>query len=189
MKKKSEKITEKQAEELLKKYAPDLKTYQKILQHSQAVKRVALTFAQAIQKQGHKVDLNLIKTGSLLHDLGRFTCPPKTKDSLKHGFLGGKILRKEGLPQHARIAETHLGAGISKEEIIQQKLPLPKRNFLPRTIEEKIIAYVDNLVFGDRLGTVQEVVERFKKEIPSALPRLIKLHNEIEKLRGGLQFL
>lgn len=182
------KLTETQAKNILKKYAPDSKLFQVVLQHGKAVQRVALSIAKAVKKRGHKVDLDLIKTASLLHDIGRFSCPPKTESSIKHGIAGAKILRKEGLPKHAKIAETHLGAGITKEEIIKQKLSLPKKDCLPKTIEEKIIAYADNLVFGDRLGTISEVVERFRKEFPySARQRLIKLHNEIEKLRGGLQ--
>lgn len=188
MKKRGKKLTVQQAEKILEEYAPDSKTFQLVLQHSKAVQNVALSLAKAIKKRGHKVDLELIETGSILHDLGRFSAPPKTKESVKHGIIGAKILRKKGLLKHAKIAETHLGAGISKEEIIKQKLPLPKRDFLPKTVEEKIIAYVDKIVFGDRLGTISEVVERFEKEgLPhSARQRLIKLHNEIEKLRGGL---
>jgi uncharacterized protein len=182
------KISEEQAKTLLEKYAPSSKICHVVFQHGKAVQKAALSIAQAIKKRGHKIDLDLIKTASILHDIGRFTCPPKTKLSIKHGIAGGKILRKEKLPKHAKIAETHLGAGITKQEIIKQKLPLPKKDFLPKTIEEKVIAYVDNIIFGDRLAQVSEVVERFKKELPySALQRLIKLHNEIEKLRGGLQ--
>lgn len=181
------KLTEKQAVALLKKYAPDSRTFQLVLQHSKAVQNVALNIVAGLKKQGHKVDLELIKTAAILHDLGRFKYPPGKKDEIKHGIAGGKILRKEGLPKLARIAETHLGAGISKAEIIKLKLPLPKKDFLPQTIEEKLIAYVDNIVFGDKVGTILEVAERFEKEnLPySARQRLIKLHNEIERLRGG----
>jgi len=187
--KKTGELTEQQAEALLKKHAPNSKTFQIIFQHGKAVQRAALSIAKAIKKQGHKINLNLIKTASILHDIGRFKYPLTAEGQIKHGAAGGEILRKEGLPKHAGIAETHIGAGISKQEIIKQKLSLPKKDFLPKTTEEKIIAYVDNITFQDRLGTISEVVKRFKKEhLPySTLQRLIKLHNEIEKLRGGLQ--
>jgi len=183
------KLTEQQALTLLKNHAPNSKAYQTLLQHSKAVQKVSLVIAQAIQKQGHKVNLNLIKTASLLHDIGKFKLPPKSKDSFQDGIIGGKLLRKEGLPQHARIAETHLGAGLTKQQIIKLKLPLPKKDFLPKTIEEKIIAYVDNIIIEDRLASISEITAKLKKEIPWSLPQLIKLHNEIEKLRGGLQTL
>lgn len=188
MKKRSGKLTEEQAEKILKKYSPDVKTFRNILRHGKAVKKAALSIAKAIKKRGHKVDLELIKTGSLLHDIGYFVVKWDSKDFLRHGVEGAKILRKEGLLKHAKIAERHIGAGLTKDEITKQKLSLPKKDFLPKTIEEKIICYADKLVFEDRIATVSEIVEKFKrKNLPySARQRLVKLHNEIEKLRGGL---
>tara|TARA_Y100000310_G_C20675845_1_gene812985 strand:- start:229 stop:834 length:606 start_codon:yes stop_codon:yes gene_type:complete len=189
----NEKITEKEAHAILKKYCNEHggtgKDYQNILQHGVAVKKTALVIAKAIQKKGHKVDLDLIKTGSILHDIGYFKAHWKGPDSIRHGVEGSKMLRKEGLLKHAKIAENHIGPGLTKEDIIVQKFKLPKRDFLPMTIEEKIICYVDKLVFHDRLGTLQEVVDKFerKKLPPAATKRLIQLHNEIEKLRGGVQ--
>ncbi|MFC1801711.1 HD domain-containing protein [Nanoarchaeota archaeon] len=184
-------ITEKQAIELLKKYAPNNSIFQRVYQHCKTVQKAALAIAQEIQKNGKKVDLELIKIGSLLHDIGRFQVPPKHEKSLQHGMLGGKILRKEGLIKLARICERHIGAGITKEEIIKFKLPLPKKDLLPKSIEEKIVNYADDLVFSDRIATLSEVVKKYKKEVPSpkALKRMIDLHNEIEKLRGGTYFL
>ncbi|MBW2963553.1 HDIG domain-containing protein [Candidatus Woesearchaeota archaeon] len=184
------KITEKQAVELLKKHAPSNSVFQKVYQHCKMVQKIALSLAQEIQKNGHLVDLEFIKIASLLHDLGRFQAPPKSEKSLQHGIIGAKILRKLGLPRYALLCERHLGAGITKEEIIKYKLPLPKKDLIPKTIEEKIITYADDLV-GDRILTVSEVVQRFKKEIknPEALKRMVRLHNEIEKLRGGTYFI
>ena len=43
----------------------------------------------------------------------------------------------------ALICERHVGAGISADEICSKRLPLPKRNLLPVTIEEQIICYAD----------------------------------------------
>lgn len=186
---KKEKITESEAKELLKKYSSGDEDYKNILEHGLAVKKAALILAKAIKKNGHKVDLDLIKTGSILHDIGYFKAHWKSKDFIRHGVEGGKILRKELLPKHAKIAENHIGPGLIKEEIIVQKFNLPQKDFLPKTIEEKIICYIDKLVFHDRLGTLKEVVDKFeRKNLPqTAKARLIKLHNEIEKLRGGSQ--
>lgn len=184
---KKEKITEKEAKELLKKYSVDKKGFDMVLEHSQAVKNIALIIAKEIKKRKHPVDLNLIKIGSLLHDIGRFKYPPWDKKMIRHGYWGGQILRKEGLLKEAKIAERHLGAGISKEEIIKGKLFLPKKDFLPKTIEEKVIAYVDNLIFQDRLGEILEVADKFKGLPVSVKKRLVQLHNEIEKLRGGVE--
>ena len=181
------KLTEKEAKALLKKYSTSIEDYRNILKHGLAVKKAALILAKAIVKKGHKIDLDLIKTGSILHDIGYFIASWNGPDFIRHGVEGGKILRKEGLPKHAKIAENHIGPGLIKEEIVACKFKLPKKDFLPKTIEEKIICYIDKLVFDDRLGTLKEVVEKFeRKKLPrTAKERLIKLHNEMEKLRGG----
>jgi len=164
-------MNEKQAIALLKKYSKgDEKVFKLVLNHSKAVQKVALDLSKNIPG----IDLNLIKIGSLLHDIGRFGCPPRTELSIRHGIRGAEILRKEGYKELARIAERHLGAGISKEDIEEQNLNLPKRDFMPLTKEEKIIACADNFVFGKRIGTIEEVVRRFSKEVSPKIGKRAK---------------
>ena len=180
--------TEKEAIEILKKHAPNNTAFQGVLQHVKAVQRAALTIAEDIKAHGHNVDLEFIKIATLLHDIGRFQYLPGAAESYKHAYVGAELLRKEGLPESiARVAERHIGAGITAEEINSQNLDLPQKDFIPKTIEEKIICYADKLIFQDRLAPISKVVEKFEREMPShaALQRFIALHNEIEKLRGG----
>jgi len=173
-----EKITEKEAFALLQKYASNKKTYDIVLAHAKKVKQIALGFAKKIPH----VDLNFIATAALLHDIGRFRYPPG-KDSIKHGIAGAKILRKEGLPRHAFVAERHIGVGITKQDIMQQKLKLPLQEYVPKTTEEKIVSYADNLVFGNKKKTVQHVIKRYRKEVGDYLvPRILTQHKEIQKL-------
>jgi len=42
-----------------------------------------------------------------------------------------------------RVCSHHTGAGITKEEIAEQQLPLPQQDFMPETLEEKVICYAD----------------------------------------------
>ena len=94
-------------------------------------------------------DIEFIRTSAILHDIGIFmTHNPDIGcfgeyPYLAHGYLGREILKKEGFPKHALVCERHVGAGISKEEIIRNKLPLPQRDMIPLTIEEEIICYAD----------------------------------------------
>jgi uncharacterized protein len=171
-------LTEKKAIALLKRYAPDDKVFRIILAHSLAVKKAAVKIAQRIPM----ADVEFVKTAALLHDIGRFICPPG-KDSIKHGIAGAQILRKEGLPRHALVAERHIGVGITKEDIRRQKLPLPLKDYVPKSVEEKIVSYADNLVFGSRVKTVKDVIKRYRKEIGEYIvPRVIAQHEEIKKL-------
>jgi len=169
-------ITEKQAIELLKKHSSSKKVFEKILNHSLTVKKIALRVANNYS------DINLyqIKIGSLLHDIGRFFCFSE-KNKIKHGLVGAEILRKEGLLDIALITERHIGVGITREDIIKQKLDLPKKDFLPISKEEKIIAYADNLAFDKKEKTIQDVMKRFKKELGDEyVERILKLKKEIE---------
>ena len=185
-------MDKKQCIELLKKYAPNEESFKKVLDHSKAVQRAALRIAEDIIANGRHVDINFIITASLLHDIGRFQCPPGTKESIKHGIIGAGILRKEGLDErYALVCERHIGSGITKEDIQEQKLDLPLKDYMPESIEEKIITYADNLIFEgendtwDREGTIEQAIERYRKEVGEKLAqRTKKLHEEIERLRG-----
>ncbi|TYT75995.1 thiamine-phosphate kinase [Desulfobotulus mexicanus] len=118
-----------------------------LLQHSRMVARKALDAALQIMEEGP--DLNFIAEAALLHDIGiGLTHAPGIgchgKDAyICHGFLGHDILKKEGLPRHALVCERHTGTGLSKEEILKKKLPLPQRDMQPVSLEEEIICYAD----------------------------------------------
>ena len=180
-------ITEEEAVELLRKYSNNDESFNKVLNHSRAVQKLALEIVKEVKKN-HNININLIKIGSLLHDIGRFKC--YKENSIRHGLVGGEILSKEGLTKYARIAETHVGIGITRKDIEKQNLNLPLKDFVPETTEEKIISYADNLIFGKERSTIQKVIERFRNELgESYVERVIKMHNEIEKLRRRNNFL
>ncbi len=168
-------LSEKQAVELLKKHSSSEKSFANVLRHSQAVKSLALKIAG--RQTGKKIDKQLLRTAALLHDIGRFKCPP-WKNSAFHGLEGARILRKEKLPRHARVAETHLGSGITKREA--KKLGLPAKNYLPRTIEEKIICHADSLIAGSKVSQIRAVISRYKRYGKPSVKRALKLHKMLK---------
>jgi len=171
-------ITEKGAIALLRKYSTDGDSFDKVLKHVETVRKVALRIADEIPG----VNIQFISIGSLLHDIGRFDC--WKKDGIKHGIRGGEILRKEGLPEYALVAERHLGAGISKEDIKEQGLNLPLKDYMPVTKEEKIITHADNLVEQDREISLHEAVERYDKELGrKAADKIRNLAKEVEGMK------
>jgi len=181
-------MNEKQCIELLKKYAHDEEIFKKVLEHSKAVQKVALRIAEDIVANGHHVDIKFLIGACLLHDIGRFKTGKNGKDIIQHGVLGAEILRKEGLDErYTLVCERHLGSGISKEDIQEQGLDLPLKDYIPESIEEKIISYADSLIFGNREGTIEEVYERYRKEVGEKLvEKTKKLHEAVERLRGKL---
>ena len=178
-----EHLTEEEAIALLRKHATNEEAYAKILAHGRAVAARALEIGHEIA-QHHPVDLTLVKSAAILHDIGRFSCHDTA--AVRHGVAGAEILRSEGLPQHAAIAETHVGFGITRQDITEQHLDLPLADYVPKTLEQKIICYADKLIAGTRRISLKEVTERFCRELGEQyLKRIAHLHQEIEQLRGS----
>lgn len=108
----------------------------------------------------------------MLHDIGIFKCDAAgilcfgTEPYICHGRIGAELLRSEGFPRHARVCERHTGAGITKAQIIAQNLPLPQQDFLPETMEEKVICYADKFFSKthlDREKTIEQAENSLSK--------------------------
>lgn len=154
---------------------------QRVINHCISVTEVALRIVQSFNQRGFNVDFDLVEVGAILHDLGR----SKTH-SVEHGAIGGRLAREKGLPEYlARIIERHVGAGITEEEA--KKIGLPSGNYVPETLEEKIVSYADKIIEGDRQVDIELTVEKFARELGvdhPALDRLKALHGEIVDLIG-----
>lgn len=104
------------------------------------------------------VDRTFIEEAAMLHDIGIIFCnAPKIycfgpHSYIEHGYLGAELLRKEGLPKHALVAERHTGTGITMEQIEREELPIPEGNYCPQSLEEKIICYADKFYSKSHLG-------------------------------------
>jgi len=123
-------------EELIHRYYKDNPELENILmRHSSDVARRALRIAD--EHPEFEVDKNFLYEAAMLHDIGIiFVDAPTifcygTEPYIKHGLLGAELLRKEGLPAHARVAERHTGTGLTREEIERQSLPLPPADYVP----------------------------------------------------------
>lgn len=155
---------------------------EKVVQHCLTVERTSISIAKRILANGNKIDLQLVSVGALLHDIGR----ARTHD-IEHGVEGGKILRAIGLKDLAHFAENHVGAGIPAGEA--KKLGLPARDFIPATLEEKVVAYADKLVMGGRRTSYRRFLEWFKSKLGNnhpAIERLEELHREIQKMSSKI---
>ena len=152
-----------------------------VIEHCLAVRRVALRLAKEIKRKGVKIDVGLVGDGAALHDIGR-----ARTHGIAHGVEGGKILREMGLDRLAPFAENHLGGGIPAEEAAE--LGLPPRDFVPATLEEKVVAYADKLVEGSRVVSFERSVEEFRRKLGEGHPaigRLLRLHEEMKSLLGS----
>ena len=104
------------------------------------------------------VDVQFLEEAAMLHDIGiRWCHAPSifcegTEPYIKHGPIGADILRGEGYPRHARVAERHTGTGLPGLE--------------PETLEEQIVCYADKFYSKsrpDRVLTVAQAAESLEK--------------------------
>ena len=167
-----------QALELLKKYVPDKKT----IYHSERCAEVAYAMALRVRKNHPEIPLDpeKVRIGALLHDIGK-ALPGE------HEINSVEILKKEGYPWLAEIVyhsypyEILLLRGIERPE------------YLPTSLENKIVIYADYLIDPDGNSTtmeerIQEIKTRKKdqlqrmKALTLAEPRLFRLRDELEAL-------
>lgn len=116
------------------------------------------------------LDRQFVIEAAMLHDIGIFKCDAPgiycfgSEPYLIHGRIGAELLRAEGFPKHARVCERHTGTGITKEEIIRLNLPLPHEDFLPETMEEKVICYADKF-YSKTHPEVEKTIEQAERSL------------------------
>ncbi|HET9656826.1 MAG TPA: HDIG domain-containing protein [Kineosporiaceae bacterium] len=138
--------TDRQIRALHEKYAPTHDAFELVHTHCEIVCTVA---EQLAARCGLTVDIELVRVGSLLHDIGvyRQYGPSGEIDHttyVRHGVLGHELLRGLGFPEAVcRFCSCHTGVGISRADILAQGLPLPVADYLPESVEEELVSYAD----------------------------------------------
>ncbi|MEZ4600190.1 MAG: HDIG domain-containing protein [Syntrophotaleaceae bacterium] len=153
-----------------KYYPPGSDAHRILLKHSELVAAKATGIARALQ-----ADAVFVHEAALLHDIGiRFTAVPQIGCEgilpyLCHGIKGRELLDAEGFPRHALVCERHIGVGLTAAEISDRRLPLPARDMVPITLEERIVTYADLFFSKDpakadrekSVGQVRQSLARF----------------------------
>ena len=140
-----------------------------VIRHCIAVRDVAVKIARYAE-----ADVKLVEAGALLHDIGR-----SRTHSIFHAVEGVKIAKHLGLPiSIVKIIERHIGAGIPKEEAVL--LGLPAKDYIPETLEEKIVSHADNLTDGDKRQKIEDEINKaLRKGQKTHAERLMILHKEL----------
>ena len=142
---------------IIDKYYPADDALRRVLLHHS--RQVADRCLAIVKK--HKelpVDTQFLEEAAMLHDIGIYRCHAPsihchgTEPYIKHGPIGAELLRQEGFPRHARVAERHTGTGLPGLE--------------PETLEEQIVCYADKFYSKsrpDRVLTVAEAAQSLEK--------------------------
>ncbi len=129
-------------------YQKDSSLFHTLVNHSQIVTAKSLEIANSVSHLNP--DREFIKAAAMLHDIGIFLTRAESigcmgdNPYICHGYLGKKLLDKLLLPpEYGLVCERHTGAGITKKNIGSNDLPLPPRDMVPQSLEEKIICVAD----------------------------------------------
>ena len=142
---------------IINKYYPADDELRRVLLHHS--RQVADRCLQIVRKHRElPVDVQFLEEAAMLHDIGIYQCDAPSihchgsEPYLRHGPIGGDLLRQEGYERHARVAERHTGTGLPGYE--------------PETLEEQIVCYADKFYSKskpDRVLTVAQAAESLEK--------------------------
>jgi uncharacterized protein len=150
--------------EIISFFYPEDDEFRRLLiDHCMKVEKKAF---EILSESGVYADKTIVSNGALLHDIGIGKCHAPSifcKGELpyiRHGIAGAEMLRQYAkqygidLELYAAICERHTGSGLSAEDIKTQGLPLPEKDFLPQSTEEKLICLADK--FFSKSGSGKE---------------------------------
>ncbi|MBQ0073349.1 MAG: HDIG domain-containing protein [Prevotella sp.] len=119
-----------------------------LITHSKSVAELAVQICRNHPELN--ADEDFVYGAAMLHDIGIVKCDADgiscygTEPYICHGTLGAQMLRDMNVDErYARVCERHTGTGLTAESIRKQHLPLPEKDLIPQTIEEKIVCYAD----------------------------------------------
>jgi len=158
--------------ELLRKYqVPD-----NIKEHSLAVKQVAVELAKKLRSSGVKVNLELVASSALLHDIAKHICLEREQDK-KHPDKGAEILREEGYEKVARVVAQH-----GLDTVITGEL---------EGWEEKVVYYADKRVLETEVVSLKQRLNYLRQRYPDsrqlidrAAPLIRQLETELKEKIG-----
>ncbi|MCB0823208.1 MAG: HD domain-containing protein [Bacteroidales bacterium] len=140
--------------------------------YTHCIKVTELALEIAERKKDYQMDHDVIIACGMLHDIGIIkTNAPDIGcfgeyPYISHIYLGREMLEQEGFADIAPICERHVGTGLSKEDIIKSNFPLPHRDMLPITLEEKLICYADKFYSkSEKHLTTPRSLEEIRKKV------------------------
>ena len=130
----------------------------RIVKHCKTVAGVSRVVAEELARKGKPVDSRVVIAGALLHDIGR-----SRVQTVAHGLEGARILEGEGVDGNVvEVVRRHVGAGLDPAEA--KALGLPDLDYIPRTLEERVVCFADKMVDSDVVRPFDGEVQRFVKK-------------------------
>ena len=172
-------------------YTPGYPDHDLLVKHSKQVAELAVALGERYMKNhaDEIVDLEFVYETSMLHDVAIFKtnapgigCYGK-EPYIRHGILGRELLDEMGYPRHALVCERHTGSGISAEDVIAMSLPLPERDMIPLSIEEKLVCYADKFFSKSHVNRMKNI-KKVKTQLMRYGDGTMKRFEAMESLFG-----
>jgi molybdenum cofactor cytidylyltransferase len=145
----------------------------KLLRHSTAVAEVAAFLAAGMVRRGVDVDVTLVETAALLHDLDKMLGSDDPLKALGHGAAGAEWLREHGYEELAPAVASHpvmeLGTAATYEEWAERAGPAGR-----------IVTYADKRAQQDVLS-LEDRFARWHARYPDS-PKLDEAERRAERL-------
>lgn len=178
-------------EEIYNRHISNEELRQLLIAHSESVAEKALRVA-AESGIIDEIDPRFVTDAAMLHDIGvvRVNAPSihcfGDLPYICHGVAGAEILKSEGVGEcYGRVCLRHTGSGITPEEIVAQQLPLPAGNYMPVTLEEKLICYADKFFSKSSEPRTEKPLDRVIASMgrhgEGSLARFMELHKLFSK--------
>lgn len=167
--------------------------YDVLVIHSRQVAELAAQLCERVIAKGMPVDADFVYEAAMLHDIGIIKTDADgihchgTEPYIMHGTLGRKMLDEMGLYRHALVCERHTGAGLSVKDIESQNLPLPHRDLLPISLEEKIVCYADKFFSKTHLGEAPKPMARVRMQMQRFGDDSLARFDEMAALLGDVE--
>ena len=183
-------------------YPEDNELRRLLLVHSRAVADKALSICDRHPELN--LDRDFVEIAAMLHDIGIMKCDAPgifchgTEPYIRHGIMGAEMLRllepSGALEPFARVCQRHTGAGITRQEVLDQRLPMPlpedeSEPYMPETLEEQVVCYADKFFSKTKLNrekTVEEVARSLKKFGEGRVSRFLQWAQKFEENPSAL---
>ncbi len=152
----AERLTENECYRLFNEYG----TPDRVIAHCLEVARCAYLIARELNKNGYDLDIELIKSAALIHDLMR--------TSEKHDVKAGEILTSLGYINEAEIVSDHMSYTF---------------NALPVITEHDVVCLSDRIVKEHEYAGIDDRVDYLINKAPDDLKRKERLLYWKEKVR------
>lgn len=183
------------------RFLSDIECPAEIVEHSRLIAAKAQRIGEQAARAGVTVDTRLVTVGALLHDCGQVLlgrdageplqliecCLIHSRRMVERSDLGDAEFRAILGP----LVESHVGPGLAADDIRRineaQGTSIPVRDYLPQTLEARILCYAGMLFEGVREMSYRERLEDQIKTFGAEsgiVRRSLALHDSLGEWAG-----